>query len=48
MDSYPGFGRMKMDVKDYKQEIEKLLKNIEDEWILKRIYLFSLGMTKED
>ena len=32
---------------DYKQEIEKQLKDIDDEWILKRIYLFTIGMTKE-
>lgn len=33
---------------DYKQEIKELLKGIDDDWILKRIYLFALGMTKED
>ena len=45
---YLDYGRMNMDVKDYKQEIEKQLKDIDDEWILKRIYLFTIGMTKED
>lgn len=33
---------------DYKQEIEKLLKGIDNEWILKQIYRFIKNITKED
>lgn len=33
---------------DYRAEILKMLEKIENEWILKRIYLFTIGMTKED
>jgi len=33
---------------DYKQEIEKQLKDIDNEWILKQIYRFVKNITKED
>ena len=33
---------------DYKQEIEKQLKDIDNEWILKQIYRFVKSITKED
>lgn len=45
---YLDYGRMSMDVKDYKQEIEKQLKYIDNEWILKQIYRFVKNITKED
>ena len=51
MDLSLGFGRLDMKVKyvkDCKKECIKLLNEITDDWILKRIYLFALGMTKED
>lgn len=39
---------MNMDVKDYKQEIAKQLKDIDNEWILKQIYRYIRNITKED
>lgn len=33
---------------DYKKEIIKLLDKINDTWILGRIYLFVVGMMKEE
>lgn len=45
---YLDYGRMNMDVKDYKQEIAKQLKDIDNEWILKQIYRCIRNITKED
>lgn len=33
---------------DYKQKIIEAVNKIEDTWILKTIYRFIIGMTKED
>ena len=33
---------------DYKEEINNLLENIREDWILQQIYEFTVNMTKED
>lgn len=33
---------------DYKKEMNEILQNIKEEWILQQIYEFVLNMTKED
>lgn len=38
----------KEDVMDYKREINRMLDSIKDEWILRCIYKFVLGMGKDE